>query len=123
MESYVAHSDAGQQRPLEWAAHVRGYDEALALRIGPTERLQACLADATDGDGSDLLFWLLLLLGGGAIVLAGVAVLRTHPWGAVAAFAIGGVAGSLALFWSVIAPLLAIVLLILGVIHARRATS
>ncbi len=80
------------------------------------------LADVTDGDGSDMFFWLLLLVGGGAIVLAGVATLRTRPWGSVAAFAVGGIAGSLALFWSVVAPVLAITLLVLGVVHARRAT-
>ena len=29
------------------------------------------IGDATDGDGSDLFFWLLLLLGGGILVLLG----------------------------------------------------
>jgi len=78
------------------------------------------LADATDGDNSDLLFWLVLLLGGGGLVLAGVALLRTRPWASVAAFVVGGLAGSLALFWSVIAPVLAIALVVLGVLNARR---
>ena len=81
------------------------------------------LADATDGDGSGMFFWLLLLVGGGAIVLAGVATLRTRPWVSVAAFAVGGIAGALALIWSVIAPVLAIALVVIGVIHARRSTT
>lgn len=81
------------------------------------------LTDATDGDGGSLFWWLLLLLGGGAIVLAGVAILRTRPRLAVAAFAIGGLAGSLMLFWSVIAEVLVVALVVLAVMHARRATD
>lgn len=81
------------------------------------------LADATDGDSGDLLWWLLLLVGGGAIVLAGVAALRTRPRAAVAAFAVGGIAGALALFWSVIVPVLVVVLVVLGVVHARNAAN
>lgn len=81
------------------------------------------LADATDGDGGSLFWWLLLLLGGGTVVLAGVAILRTRPRAAVAAFAVGGLAGALALFWSVIAEVLVIALVVLAVMHARRAKA
>jgi hypothetical protein len=81
------------------------------------------IAGATGGDGTDLAVWLLLLLGGSALVLAGVRMLASRPWGAVASFAIGGLLGSLALFWSVIAPVIAIVLVVLAVIGARRDTA
>lgn len=41
-------------------------------------------------------------------------MLRTRPWGSVAAFAVGGIAGTLAIFWSVFAPVLVIALVVLG---------
>lgn len=81
------------------------------------------LFDVTDGDGSDLVLWVVFLVGGGVIVLAGVGMLRARPWPAAAAFVVGGLMGSLALFWSVLVPIAAIALAVLGVVLARRATG
>ncbi len=72
------------------------------------------------GGGTDLAIWLGLLVGGGALVLVGSFALRPGTPG-VLATAIGSVAGALALFWSVLVPVLAVALVVLSVLRARRA--
>jgi hypothetical protein len=76
---------------------------------------------ATDG-GRDLAVWLGLLVGGGALVLVGSFLFRPSPFG-VLATAIGAVAGALALVWSVVVPVLALALVALSVVRARRAAQ
>ena len=78
------------------------------------------LADVTDGDGSDLAFWLLLLLGGGLLILLGLFRFTSPPALAVALVAIGALAGALALVWSIVAPVLAVALIVLMLLRARR---
>lgn len=79
------------------------------------------IADATDGDGSDLFFWLLLLVGGGVLILAGLFVFTSPPVLSIVLVAIGAIAGALALVWSVIVPILALVLIALLIVRARRS--
>lgn len=74
----------------------------------------------TDSDGSDLAFWLALLVGGGTLVLIGSFALVARPVLGAALTAVGAVAGALALFWSVLVPVLALALIVLAVIRARR---
>jgi hypothetical protein len=74
-------------------------------------------------DGSDTFWWLLLLVGGGALVLAGAFVLDSRRILSVAVTIVGALAGALALFWSVVAPVLAIVLALLTIVRARRISS
>jgi hypothetical protein len=78
------------------------------------------IADVTDGDGSDLAFWLLLLMGGGLLILLGLFKFTSPPLLAIALVAVGAIAGSLAVFWSVIAPILALVLIVLMIVRLRR---
>jgi len=77
----------------------------------------------TDGDGSDLAFWLVLLVGGGALVLIGSFVLGSRPVLSAVLTSVGALAGAVALFWSVIVPVLALALVVLSVFRARRAAA
>lgn len=78
------------------------------------------IADVDDGDASDLAFWLILLCGGGAMLLAGMFLARSPAWLSTALVCVGALAGALALFWSVIVPILAIALVVLVVRRTRR---
>ena len=76
---------------------------------------------ANVADDGDLAFWLLFLVGGGALVLLGVFRMRS-PALSIALTAIGAVAGALALFWSVVVPILAAALIVLVIMRSRRAS-
>jgi hypothetical protein len=76
---------------------------------------------AIDFDGTgDRLFWMLFLLVGAAMLLLGVGAADRSRWLAVGAMAAGGLLGSLALFWAILPPLATLVLVVLGVLWARR---
>ena len=81
------------------------------------------IADVTDGDGSDLAFWLVFLCGGGVVLLLGLLRVTSPAWLSVALIAVGAVAGAIALVWSVIVPVLAVALIILTVLKARRPAT
>jgi hypothetical protein len=95
-----------------WLALVLGVGYAAAAIVG-------WIADVTDGDGSDLAFWLVLLLGGAVLILAGLFVARRWSWASAALVSIGAAAGALALFWSILVPVAALVLIGLAVSAAR----
>jgi len=96
-----------------WLALVMGIAYAAGGIIG-------WIADVTDGDGSDLAFWLLFLLGGAALILAGLFLARRWSWSSALLISLGAAAGALALLWSILAPLLAVVLIALTVSAARH---
>ena len=79
--------------------------------------------DVTGGDGSDLAFWLVFLVGGGAIVLIGTFALGSRPVPSAALTTIGALAGAVAVFWSVIVPVLAVALALLSIVRSRRAAA
>jgi biotin transporter BioY len=79
------------------------------------------IVDVTDGDGSDLFFWLLLLVGGGVLILAGLFVLTSRPVLSIVVAAVGAVAGAVVLVWSVIVPILALIFVALLIVRARRS--
>jgi hypothetical protein len=99
-----------------WLALVLGIAYAAGGIIG-------WAADVADGDGSDLAFWLLFLLGGAALILVGLFVARRWSWSSAILISIGAAAGALALFWSILAPLLAVVLIALAVAAARQTPA
>jgi hypothetical protein len=94
-----------------WLALVLAACYALAGIIG-------WIANAAEG--GDLAFWLGLLLGGAVLILAGLFLAPRWSVTSVVLLGIGGLAGALALWWSVVAPILAIVLIGLAVAAARR---
>ena len=67
--------------------------------------------------------WFGLLVGGGALVLAGLRLVPRAPWVAAALVSVGAVAGSLPLFWTLILPLVAIALFVLSIVNARRVAA
>jgi hypothetical protein len=64
------------------------------------------------GDGG-LVFWFGSLVGGGTLVLVGHLGLRSRPGIAFAALLVGAAAGSLATMWTLIIPVLALLLVFL----------
>lgn len=97
------------------------YVLALVLAVGyAAAGIIGWIADVTEGDGSDLAFWLVLLLGGSALILAGLFL--TPRWSLLSMLlvSVGALAGALALVWSIIVPALAIALIVLVVLAARR---
>jgi hypothetical protein len=81
------------------------------------------IANVTDGDGSDLAFWLVFLLGGAALILAGLFGSRRWSWISALLISVGAAAGALALFWTIIVPIFALVLIGLAFAGARRRTA
>lgn len=78
------------------------------------------IADVADGDGSDLTFWVVFLCGGGALVLLGVFKITSPAWASIGLVAVGAIAGAVATFWTAATPILALALIVLTVIRARR---
>jgi hypothetical protein len=76
------------------------------------------IGDVTDGDGSDLAFWLLMLLGGAVLVLAS---LNAHlsPVLTLVLAIVGAFLGAVVLFWTIVVPLLAIVFAVLSMLRLR----
>jgi uncharacterized membrane protein len=70
---------------------------------------------------SDQIMWAVLLIAGGLLVLAGLRVLHEAPGRGATLVSIGAVLGALPIFWALLPLLLAIALLVLSVLYARRA--
>ena len=84
----------------------------------------AILIDWDDSAGGDRALWVGFLVGGGALLLAGLwALRRASPWVAAALVSVGAIAGAIAMFWSVLVPVAAIVRVVLSVLRARRVTT
>jgi hypothetical protein len=71
----------------------------------------------------DRLLWLTFLVGGGVVVLLGLRLFERSPWPAASLISMGALAGALAIFWTIAAPVAAIALVVLSVISARRAVD
>lgn len=67
--------------------------------------------------------WFAMLVGGGVLVLAGLRLLLRSPWAAAVLISVGAVAGSLPVFWTVLLPLVAIALVVLSIVNARRVAA
>lgn len=100
------------------------YALALVLGIGyAAGGIVGWIADVTDGDGSDLAFWLLFLLGGAALIFAGLFLTRRWTRASILLVSIGAIAGALVLFWSIVVPILALALVGLALVAGRRSTA
>jgi hypothetical protein len=74
-----------------------------------------------DAAASDQIVWVLLLVGGGAAVLAGLRFLPRSPKAGATLISLGAVLGALPIFWALLPLLLAVALIVLSVMYARRA--
>ena len=70
---------------------------------------------------SDQILWAVCLVAGGLLVLAGLRLLHRAPARGATFVSIGALLGALPIFWALLPLLLAIALLVLSVLHARRA--
>ena len=76
-----------------------------------------------EAPASDQVIFVLFLVGGGALVLGGVRLVDRFPWLAAVLVAVGAALGALVLFWTIVVPVLAIGLVVLAVLDARRASA
>jgi len=80
----------------------------LYIAAGIAETVRA----VTTGDGG-LLFWLGTLVGGGTLVLAGMAVPSRHPNVGRTLVCVGAMMGVLATAWTIVVPLIAVTVVVL----------
>lgn len=74
-------------------------------------------------DSGDVVFWVLFLCGGALLIVAGLYAFARSPWLGFALVAVGAIATSLALFWSVAVPIVAVALIALAARDARRLAA
>ena len=68
----------------------------------------------------DKVVFVVALLGGAILIVAGLVAVPSSTWVAAVLISIGAVAGAVVLFWSVLAPIAAIALVVLSFLRARR---
>jgi hypothetical protein len=76
-----------------------------------------------DTGTGDQIFWIVFLVGAGLLLLAGLRISNRSPWPAAVLISVGALAGALPTFWTVIAPIAAITLVVLSIVYARGATA
>ena len=81
----------------------------LVIGIGYIALAVIGLIVGVSDDGSDLTFWVGLLLGGGLLVLAGLFRVKPQGWLPVVLVTVGAAAGALAVWWSAVVPILALI--------------
>jgi hypothetical protein len=81
----------------------------LYLSAGIAESVQA----VQDPEGN-LWFWLGTLIGGGALILAGLAVPARHPNVGRTLICVGSMMGVLATTWTIVVPLVAVTVVVLN---------
>jgi hypothetical protein len=74
-----------------------------------------------DSPASDQIIWVALGVGGGLAILAGLRLLQRSPWSGATLVSLGGIVGALPIFWTILPLLVAIALVVLSVLYARRA--
>jgi hypothetical protein len=73
--------------------------------------------------GSGTVSWLVFLLGGALFMVLGTFVLKTPPWLSAAVVSAGASIGGLPLFWTVIVPVAAAVVVASSIALARQASA
>jgi hypothetical protein len=76
-----------------------------------------------DTGTDDQIFWIVFLVGGGLLLLAGLRISARSPWPAAALISLGALAGGVPIFWTVIGPIAALTLVVLSIVYARRRTA
>jgi hypothetical protein len=73
-----------------------------------------------DTGAADQILWVVLLVGGALLLLAGLRLIERSPWPGAALVSIGAVAGALVIFWTFVVLIAAVALVVLAVVYARR---
>jgi len=76
-----------------------------------------------DSSTGGRVFWIIFLVGAGVLLFAGLRIFDRSPWAAAALVSVGAIVGGLVLAWSVAAPVIAIALIVLSVVGARRVQT
>lgn len=75
------------------------------------------------GDNSDLAFWLVFMIGGGVLLLAGLFVVSRWSTLSIVLAALGAIAGAVALFWTIVVPLGALGFIVLAIVARRQPAT
>ena len=70
-------------------------------------------------DRSARVFWIVFLVGGALVLLAGLRLMPRSRWGGAALISVGGFFGALPIFWTGVGLVLGVVLVLLSVRYAR----
>jgi hypothetical protein len=84
--------------------------------------LDAACRRVAAGDGG-LAFWFGTLVGGGSLVLLGQALRRRRAQLSAWLIGVGSAAGVLATFWTLLVPILAVVVIVLVIQRASEAPA
>ena len=87
----------------------------LVVGLWPSHWDEASLADQV--------LYVVFMIGGALLIVAGLRYFEHSPWGGAILISIGGLLGATPVFWSVVAPLAAITLIVLSIRDARRALA
>ena len=68
----------------------------------------------------DQVLFVVFMVGGALLIVAGLRYFEHSPWVGAALISVGGLLGAAPVFWTVVAPLAAIALVVLGIRGARR---
>lgn len=77
----------------------------------------------TGSSASEPVFWRVVLVVGGLLLLAGLWLVKRSPWVGAALISLGAIAGAVPIFWTVVTPFMALALLVLSVVNARSTTA
>lgn len=69
---------------------------------------------------ADQVLWVIVITGGGLLLIAGLRSIERSPRLGAVLISLGGVAGAVPLFWTLVAPLVAIALIVLSILSARQ---
>jgi hypothetical protein len=95
----------------------------LSLVLGAVFAVAGTIGLFTIDGTLDIIVWAVFLFGGAALVFAGQWAYRYSPVAAAVFVSVGVLAGGLPLFWSLIVPLAAAVVIALSFALARRPTT
>ena len=73
-----------------------------------------------DAGAGDQILWVVFGVGGGFAILAGLRLFSRSAWGGAALVSVGAIAGALPIFWALLPLLLAVALIVLSILNARR---
>jgi hypothetical protein len=73
-----------------------------------------------DAAALDQILWIVFLVGGGIFLLAGLRIIDRSRWPGAVLVSVGAVAGALVIFWTGVALIVAVALVVLSVLYARR---
>jgi hypothetical protein len=104
--------------PVPKALSVLGYFAAVAyVIVGLVGGL--LLPHWVDASASDQAAWIILMVGGAILLVAGLQFFPRSRWGGAVLVSVGGFVGALPIFWTGVGLVLGVVLVLLAVRHAR----